>query len=117
VAQFCERRHGCGPISSTGFSSSVGNTTLGVLWLVTGVAGYRAARARRFADHRVWMVRSVALTFSIVANRVWLILFLTVTGGLADNADPRRTRTGMTRRSWAPLVVWCSAPCLLDRPV
>jgi hypothetical protein len=64
------------PFSGTGPVSSVGNTALAVLWLVTGVAGYRAARAHRYADHRRWMLRSVALTFSIVVNRVWLVAYL-----------------------------------------
>jgi hypothetical protein len=64
------------PFSSTGPVSSVGNTALAVLWLVTGVAGYRAARAHRYGDHRRWMLRSVALTFSIVVNRVWLVAYL-----------------------------------------
>jgi hypothetical protein len=63
------------PVSSTGPVSSVGNTALAVLWLVTGVAGYRAARAHRYGDHRRWMLRSVALTFSIVANRIWLVAY------------------------------------------
>jgi hypothetical protein len=67
---------GVAPLSSTGFASAVGNTLLAVLWLVTSVAGYRAARQRRYADHRVWMVRSFALTLSIVLNRVWLVALL-----------------------------------------
>ena len=66
------------PVSSTGPVSSVGNTTLAVLWLVTAVAGYRAARAHRYGDHRRWMLRSVALTFSIVLNRFWLVAFYLV---------------------------------------
>jgi hypothetical protein len=67
---------GVAPLSSTGFASAVGNTLLAVLWLVTSVAGYRAARQRRYADHRVWMVRGLALTLSIVLNRVWLVALL-----------------------------------------
>jgi len=67
---------GVAPFSSTGFGSAVGNTALGVLWLATGVAGYRAARQRRFADHRAWMIRCFALTTSIVLNRVWLVLLI-----------------------------------------
>jgi hypothetical protein len=66
---------GVAPISSTGPISSVGNTALAVLWLATSVAGFRAARAHRYGDHRRWMLRSVALTFSIVLNRVWLVIF------------------------------------------
>ncbi len=64
------------PVSSTGPISAAGNTALAGLWLATAVAGFRAARARRFADHRRWMLRSVALTFSIVVNRVWLVAYL-----------------------------------------
>ncbi len=64
------------PVSSTGPISAAGNTALAVLWLATAVAGFRAARARRFGDHRRWMLRSVALTFSIVVNRVWLVAYL-----------------------------------------
>ncbi|MDT7581746.1 MAG: hypothetical protein QOK35_3010 [Pseudonocardiales bacterium] len=63
------------PVSSTGPVSAVGNTALAVLWLATAVAGFRAARARRYGDHRRWMLRSVALTFSIVANRLWLVAY------------------------------------------
>ncbi|GAA3431738.1 DUF2306 domain-containing protein [Kutzneria kofuensis] len=38
-------------------------------WIVTAVAGYRAARQRRFADHRRWMIRNYALTFSSLVAR------------------------------------------------
>lgn len=38
-------------------------------WIVTGVAGYRAARQRRFADHRRWLIRNYALTFSSLVSR------------------------------------------------
>ncbi|MFJ8581040.1 DUF2306 domain-containing protein [Micromonospora sp. NPDC093277] len=67
---------GVAPFSNTGFVSQVGNTMLALLWLATSVAGYRMARQRRFAEHRRWMIRSFALTTSIVLNRVWLILFV-----------------------------------------
>jgi hypothetical protein len=69
---------GVAPVSSTGFVSSVGNTMLALLWLATGYAGWRAARQGRFREHRLWMVRSVALTTSIVLNRAWLIGMLLV---------------------------------------
>ena len=69
---------GVAPVSSTGFTSAVGNTLLAVLWLATSIAGYRAARRRRYADHRAWMLRSFALTMSIVLNRVWLMLLFSL---------------------------------------
>jgi uncharacterized membrane protein YozB (DUF420 family) len=62
------------PMTVHGLNSQVANTVLAVLWFTTTAAGFRAARQRRFADHRVWMLRSFALTFSIVVNRVWLML-------------------------------------------
>lgn len=59
------------PFGIWGANQRIANTLLALLWLATTVAGYRAARARRFAEHREWMVRSTALAFSIVANRFW----------------------------------------------
>jgi hypothetical protein len=95
---------GVAPVSSTGFVSSVGNTALGVLWLVTGVAGWRAARARRFADHRMWMIRSVALTFSIVVNRVWVVLYVVVLSVL-DPGDPDLVVHAASASVWTSWVV------------
>ncbi|MDT7589702.1 MAG: hypothetical protein QOE32_7252 [Pseudonocardiales bacterium] len=96
---------GVAPVSSTGFTSAVGNTTLAVLWLGTAAAGYRAARQRRFADHRTWMVRSFALTLSIVFNRVWLILFLILidvpsVAGLFGGDETTRIQTAAAASVW-----------------
>jgi hypothetical protein len=55
-----------GPIATAGFAG------LAVCWLVTNVQGWRAARARRFAEHRGWMIRSFALTFAAVTLRLYL---------------------------------------------
>lgn len=49
---------------------------LALLWLGFTLAGWRMARQRRFADHRRWMVRSFALTMSIITNRLYSVLFL-----------------------------------------
>ncbi|HEY9292738.1 MAG TPA: DUF2306 domain-containing protein [Microlunatus sp.] len=68
VAQF---PHG-GPVQQ------VGNTLLGVLLLITTVQGYRAVRQGRIAEHREWMLRSFALAFSIVANRLWLVICMII---------------------------------------
>jgi hypothetical protein len=93
------------PVSSTGPVSSVGNTALAVLWLGTGLAGYRAARAHRYGDHRRWMLRSVALTFSIVTNRIWLVAyFLLFTPFLGD--DPAALAVAAAGASvWSSWVV------------
>jgi uncharacterized membrane protein len=60
------------PLSTFGPNVRVPSVLLGVLWVVTAIAGFRAARNRRFAEHREWMLRSVALSFVIVANRFWV---------------------------------------------
>jgi Predicted membrane protein (DUF2306) len=50
---------------------------LAVLWLTCTVTGWRMARRRRFGDHRRWMIRSFALTASIISNRIWgVVVFL-----------------------------------------
>ncbi|KAA9154593.1 DUF2306 domain-containing protein [Amycolatopsis acidicola] len=54
-----------------GPNQQAANTTLGVLWVLTTIAGYVKARKHRYAEHREWMVRSFALCFSIILNRAW----------------------------------------------
>ncbi len=57
-----------------GLTTGVGFGILAVLWLwFTGMAVWHA-RARRLALHRVWMIRSFALTFAAVMLRVYLPL-------------------------------------------
>ncbi|MBF6338856.1 DUF2306 domain-containing protein [Nocardia abscessus] len=59
-----------GATSPFGPVARVSNVMLATLWLVTTLTGWRMARRRRFAEHRRWMIRSFALTLSIVLNRV-----------------------------------------------
>jgi uncharacterized membrane protein YozB (DUF420 family) len=50
---------------------------LAVLWLSCTITGWRMARRRRFGDHRRWMIRSFALTASIITNRIWgVVLYI-----------------------------------------
>ncbi|AOS63541.1 DUF2306 domain-containing protein [Actinoalloteichus hymeniacidonis] len=51
--------------------AQVSSSILAILWLAFTINGFRTARARRFADHRVWMIRSFTLTMSIISNRLW----------------------------------------------
>ncbi|WP_411288788.1 DUF2306 domain-containing protein [Phenylobacterium sp.] len=55
-----------GPIAAAGFG------LLAVIWLYTTGQGWRLARARRFEEHRRWMIRSFALTFAAVTLRLYL---------------------------------------------
>jgi hypothetical protein len=57
-----------GPIAQLGFG------TLAVLWIVCAAQAWRLALARRFVEHRRWMVRSFALTFAAVTLRLYLPL-------------------------------------------
>jgi hypothetical protein len=97
---------GVAPVSSTGPVSAVGNTALALLWLATGIAGWRAARQRRYGDHRAWMLRSVALTFSIVVNRAWIVVFLALFVALGSSLDDPATITAAASASvWSSWVV------------
>jgi len=55
-----------GPIATAGFGS------LGVIWIIANIQGWRTAMARRFDAHRAWMIRSFALTFAAVTLRLYL---------------------------------------------
>lgn len=57
-----------GPIASVGFA------LMATAWLGTTLIAWRAARQRRFAAHRRWMIRSFALALSAVTLRVALVV-------------------------------------------
>jgi len=94
------------PMGQFGANQRVANTMLAVLWFITTLAGFRAIRQRRYADHRQWMLRSVALAFSIVANRVWMFIAFAVfvpeiyTGAAVDPADLNQAIGVTSSVSW-----------------
>lgn len=55
-----------GPIAAAGFG------LLGVIWIYVTGQGWMTARARRFDEHRAWMIRSFALTFAAVTLRIYM---------------------------------------------
>ena len=55
-----------GPVAGFGFG------LLAMFWLVTTITAWRFAVARRFAEHRAWMIRSVALTAAGITLRLYL---------------------------------------------
>ena len=55
-----------GPLAAWGFG------LLAVIWIYATSQGWLAARARRFDEHRAWMIRSFALTFGAVTLRIYL---------------------------------------------
>jgi hypothetical protein len=54
----------------------IGFSALTLLWAGTAIAGYAAARQRRFADHRKWMLYSFAFTLSIIWSRTAFVAAL-----------------------------------------
>jgi uncharacterized membrane protein len=57
---------------------AVSSVFLSTLWFGCTVQGYRMARARRFGEHRRWMIRSFALCMSIISNRLWSVVWFLV---------------------------------------
>lgn len=57
-----------GPVASWGFG------LLAPIWIYTTAQGWLTARARRFDEHRRWMIRSFSLTFAAVTLRLYLPL-------------------------------------------
>ncbi|KDN16165.1 DUF2306 domain-containing protein [Amycolatopsis rifamycinica] len=60
-----------GLFSPFGPAAGALNVAAALLWLGFTIAGWRAVRARRFADHRKWMVRSFAMTMNTLLSRVY----------------------------------------------
>lgn len=62
-------------LTPVGQSQRIALLVLAVLWTTTAVAGFRAAVQGRYADHRRWMLRNVAVTMVIVTSRFLTMLF------------------------------------------
>lgn len=58
-----------GAVSPFGPVAGASTLLMGSLWLAFTIVGFRMARQRRFAEHRRWMIRSFALTMSIILSR------------------------------------------------
>lgn len=61
-----------GPIATAGFG------ILAILWLWTTLVAWRLAVDGRFAEHRRWMIRSIALTAAGIMLRIYLGIMLTL---------------------------------------
>jgi len=69
-----------GAVSPFGPTIRVSNVLLSIIWLICTIAGLRMISRGRLAEHRRWMIRSVALTLSVITNRIWApILFVALT--------------------------------------
>lgn len=59
---------------SSGVIAGAGFGTLGAVWMYVTGQGWRTARARRWPEHRRWMIRSFAMTFAAVTLRIYMPL-------------------------------------------
>lgn len=67
-----------GAFTPFGPVAQASNVLLASLWLIFTITGYRMARQRRYDEHRRWMIRSFALTASIITNRIWGVIAFVV---------------------------------------
>lgn len=62
-----------------GISSRIAFVLLSVLWIAfTAIALYKAVK-KQFVAHRIFMIRSFALTLSAVTLRIWKVLLANFT--------------------------------------
>jgi hypothetical protein len=57
-----------------GWIASWGFGALAVFWLITTSKAYLTIRNGEIDNHKMWMIRSYALTFAAVTLRIWLPL-------------------------------------------
>ncbi len=93
-----------GAVSPSGMSARLSDVILATLWIACTLTGLRMILQGRQADHRRWMVRSFALTMSIVVSRVLgqiyrhTFLPMPTNGNIADLTVWGQTLAGMA--SW-----------------
>ncbi|MEU0881540.1 DUF2306 domain-containing protein [Lentzea sp. NPDC005914] len=88
----------CAQLSLYGLATSGPLTVLSALWFISAVLGLRTARQRRFAEHRIWMIRGFALTGAAVTGRLWGMLL----GALVPAGDGLLT---FATANWLSFVV------------
>lgn len=57
-------------LSTKGVTSAIPLSLLSLVWFYTGLQGLKAARQRKFAVHREWMIRNFALTTTAITSRL-----------------------------------------------
>lgn len=64
-----------GAVSPFGPVLRASNVLLALIWLGVTLTGFRMAQQDRFREHRRWMLRSFALTMSVITNRIWSVIW------------------------------------------
>jgi uncharacterized membrane protein len=62
-------------VSTVSVAGRIGNVLLSLLWMGTTFSGLYYARKRRMREHRRMMIYSFALCWSIIENRLWILIF------------------------------------------
>lgn len=62
--------------TNAGNVAALGFGLLGVAWVGTTIMAVKLAIQKRISEHRVWMIRSSALTFAAVTLRLYIPLFM-----------------------------------------
>lgn len=71
------------------FSNLTVSTVLSLLFLYTTYKGYVTARAKKFNEHKRWMVRYASLGYSVVVQRVLFIFLIIVYPYEVENRTSR----------------------------
>ncbi|WP_308909090.1 DUF2306 domain-containing protein [Pseudokordiimonas caeni] len=95
-------------IASTGF------LLLAAGWIITPVMAVVAISRRDQLQHRIWMIRSFALTLAAVTLRFYLVFFMVATGG-AEGAAFDSAYTAIAWLCWIPNLTL--AEYLIVRPL
>ncbi len=61
-----------------GLVSTLGFSSLAILWLFTSYKAYAYIRQGKVKAHKYWMIRSYALTFAAVTLRLWLPFLINI---------------------------------------
>lgn len=62
--------------SDLGPSTGVGFFILAMLWFYSTYMAFHYARARQIEQHRIWIIRSLAMTAAAISLRIELLVFL-----------------------------------------
>lgn len=58
-----------------GLTGQMGFTLLAIFWFIFSLMAYLKIREGDVQEHKIWMIRSYALTFAAVTLRIWLPVF------------------------------------------
>lgn len=83
------------PVAALGFG------LLSLLWLATTARAIQLAITRQIQEHRVWMIRSFALTFAGVTLRLLLPFFMLGAGMTYSEASPY-----LAWACWVPNIIF-----------